>query len=225
WQGENLLGLRRLTENCPTAVNQFFKQVLAENKPTLAVRSDDLQLSLTSRLFAGQLSQQLPDIVLFFGLDAANNRILQAVAATASNNARQHDSLWQSLATIAGRLSQPLKLPVSELQTSVRFGIYAFRRHAHADWQISSDLSFEDAVSKQLFIQRALTATERHFFNCHLQPIPTSDGAAAADLHQQLTQLRRHNNHKVKQIRETLNSLFAMGQLTDVTDIIANQYS
>jgi len=225
WQGENLLGLRRLTENCPTAVNQFFKQVLADNKPTLAVRSDDLQLSLTSRLFAGQLSQHLPDIALFFGLDAANNRILQAVAATASNNARQHDSLWQSLATMAGRLSQPLKLPINDLQTSVRFGIYAFRRHTDADWQISSDLSFEDAVSKQLFIQRALTAAERHFFNCHLQPIQSNDGAAAADLHQQLTQLRRHNNHKVKQIRETLNSLFAIGQLTDVTDIIASQYS
>lgn len=224
WQGENLLGLRRLAENCPTAVNQFFKQVLADNKPTLAIRTDDLQLSLTSRLFAGQLSQQLSDVVLFFGLDAANNRILQAVAATVRNNARQHDSLWQSLATIAGRLSQPLKLPISDLQTSIRFVIYAFRRHAHADWQISSDLSFEDSVSKQLFIQRALTATERHFFNCHLQPIPSSDGAASADLNQQLTQLRRHNNHKVKQIRETLNSLFAIGQLTDVTEIITSQY-
>lgn len=224
WKGENLLGLRRLTENCPTAVNQFFKQVLAENKPTLAVRSDDLQLSLTSRLFAGHLSQQLPDILLFFGLDAANNRILQAVAATESNAARQHDSLWQSLTPMAGRLSQPLKLPVTDLQTSVSFGIYAFRRNAHADWQISSDLSFEDTVSKQLFIQRALTATEWHFFNCHLQPIPTSNVAAAADLHQQLTQLRRHNNHKVKHIRETLNSLFAIGQLTDVTNIIASQY-
>lgn len=225
WQGENLLGLRRLTENCPTAVNQFFKQVLAENKPTLAIRTDDLQLSLTSRLFAGQLSQQLSDMVLFFGLDAANNRILQAVAATARNNARQHDSLWQSLTTMAGRLSQPLKLPINDLQTSISFGIYAFRRHAQADWQISSDLGFEDSVSKQLFIQRALTAADRHFFNCHLQPITTSDGAAAADLHQQLTQLRRHNNHKIKQIRETLNSLFAIGQLTDVTDIIASQYS
>ncbi len=225
WQGENLLGLRRLTEKCPTAVNQFFKQVLDDNKPTLAVRTDDLQLSLTSRLFAGQLSQQLPDIVLFFGLDADNNRILQAVAATPINNARQHDSLWHSLTKMAGRLSQALKLPINDLQTSVRFGIYAFRRNADADWQISSDLIFEDSVNKQLFIQRALTAAEQHFFNCHLQPIQTSNDAATEDLHQQLNQLRRHNNHKVKQIRETLNSLFAIGQLTDVTDIVKSHYS
>ncbi len=90
-------------------------------------------------------------------------------------------------------------------------------------WQKAlQQLMQQDAVSKKLFIQRALRATERHFFNCHLQPIQTTDGAATADLHQQLAQLRRHNNHKVKQIRETLNSLFAIGQLTD---IIASQYS
>ncbi|HET8808316.1 MAG TPA: PilZ domain-containing protein [Methylophaga sp.] len=224
WQGATLLGLRRLTENCPAPVNQFFEQVLAENKPTLAVRSDDLQLSLSSRLFAGQLSQQLPDILLFFALDTANNRILQSVAATANNAARQHDLLWQSLAAMTGRLTQPLKLPISDLQTSVSFGIYAFRRNAGADWQINSDLSFDDNTSKQLFIRRALTAAEQRFFSCHLQPIKTSDGAGAADLQQQLMQLRRHNSHKVKQIRDTLNSLFAIGQLTDVTEIIASQY-
>ncbi|MDX1574067.1 MAG: PilZ domain-containing protein [Methylophaga sp.] len=225
WQGSTLLGLQRLTENCPAPVNQFFEQVLADNKPTLAVRSDDLQLSLSSRLFAGQFRQQLPDILLFFGVDASNNRILQSVAATASNTARQHDLLWQSLSKMTGRLTQALKLPISDLQTSVCFGIYAFRRDANADWQISSDLSFDDNASKQLFIRRALTAAEQRFFSCHLHPIKTSDGAAAVDLQQQLTQLRRHNSHKVKQIRETLNSLFAIGQLTDVTEIIVSQYS
>ncbi|MDT8311257.1 MAG: PilZ domain-containing protein [Methylophaga sp.] len=225
WQGKNLLGLRRLTEHCPTPVNQFFEQVLAENKPTLAVRSDDLQQSLSSRLFAEQINYQLQDILLFFGLDASNNRILQAVAATEHNAAQQRDSLWQSLATMAGRLTQPLKLPITDQQTSICFGIYAFRRNTDADWQIGSDLSFDDNASKQLFIRRALTAAEQHFFNCYLQPIKTGHDAYAADLQQQLSQLRRHNSHKVKQIRETLDSLFAIGQLTDVTAIIASQYS
>lgn len=225
WQGTNLLGLRRLTENCPAPVNQFFAQVLADNKPTLAVRSDDLQLSLSSRLFAEQISHQLQDILLFFGLDAANNRILQAVAATDNNAAHQQDSLWLALASMAGRLTQTLKLPVNDMQTGTGFGIYAFRRDRNADWQISSDLSFDDKASQQRFIRRALAATEKYFFNCYLQPIKTGHEATAADLQQQLSQLRRHNSHKVKHIRETLNSLFAVAQLTDVTDIVVSQYS
>lgn len=224
WQGTQLLGLRRLTENCATPVNQFFEQVLNDNKPTLAVCNDDLQLSLSSRLFAGQLSMQLADVLLFFALDADNNRILQAVAATEKNAASQQTLLWQTIGLMAGRLTMPLKLPLSELQSSVSFGIYAFRRHTDADWQISSDLGFDDATSKQLFIRRALAASEQRFFHCDLQPLKAGDLATNADLQQQLMQLNRHNRHKVKQIRETLSSLFAMGQLTDITDLLASQY-
>ena len=224
WQGTQLLGLRRLTENCATPVNQFFEQVLNDNKPTLAVRNDDLQLSLSSRLFAKQLSLQLADVLLFFALDADNNRILQAVAATEKNTARQQTALWQAIGSLAGRLTLPLKLPLSELQGSVSFGIYAFRRDATADWQVSSDLGFEDATSKQLFIRRALAASEQRFFQCHLQPLKAEDLTTTADLQQQLMQLNRHNRHKVKQIRETLSSLFAIGQLTDITDLVTSQY-
>lgn len=224
WQDTTLLGLRRLTEHCPAALNQFFDQVLAENKPTLSVCNDDLQLSLSSQLFANQLSSQLADVLLFFATDSDNNRILQAVAATHNNAAQQYQVLWQALGQLAGRLTQPLKLPISDLQNSLSFGIYAFRRSAQHEWQIGSDLSFEDSTSKQIFIRRAVTAGEQLFFSCHLQPIRSGAWSAMTDLQQQLNQLRRHNSHKVKQIRETLNSLFAMGQLTDITDLIRSQY-
>lgn len=219
WQDTTLLGLRRLTEHCPTAVNKFFDQVLADNKPTLSVRNDDLQLSLSSRLFADQLSSQLADVLLFFALDADNNRILQAVAATRQNAAHNYHSLWQVLGQIAGRLTLPIKLPVSDLQSSLSFGIYVFRRSAAHDWQIGTDLSFDDSASKQLFIRRALDATEQRFFSCQLQPVKPGAWTANTDLQQQLLQLRRHNSHKVRQIRETLNSLFAMAQLTDITRV------
>lgn len=224
WQGMTLLGLRRLVESCPSSINTFFEQILAENKPTLGVRNDDLALQLSSRLFANQLRDNLADVLLFFGLDTDNNRILQAVASTANNNANAHQSLWQAISYATGRLTQPLKLPISDLQTGLQFGLYAFRRTKESEWQISSDLMFEDMASKQFFINRAMNSAEYRFYNCQLQPIKPSTWPAAADLQQQLTQLRRHNNHKVKQIRETLSSLFAIAQLTDITQVLVNQF-
>ena len=48
--------------------------------------------------------------------------------------------------------------------------------------------------------------------------------AEEVDLVQQLAQLRNHSQHKVKQIREVLTKLFAVGELTDITALLTAVY-
>ena len=86
-------------------------------------------------------------------------------------------------------------------------------------------MQLERFTGKRYFHQYPFAAEgEQRFFHCHLQPLKAADLSTTADLQQQLMQLNRHNRHKVKQIRETLSSLFAMGQLTEITDLLASQY-
>jgi hypothetical protein len=62
-----------------------------------------------------------------------------------------------------------------------------------------------------------------HFFHCTLSPIKSSWIEQESYLNQQLSQLP-HMPHKTTQLRKTLRRLFAIGELTDITDILEASY-
>lgn len=222
WQGEKRLGLERMRHNCRPEINAFFDRILEKNRPSLRVRNDDIAQSQQSRLFATELSRHLTETVLFFGMDADNQRILQAVGATAVNQAEALASFWQALSLFAPRLTESIKPFSAEPATSVSLGIYAYRYHD--DWQISTDPLLENTQQKSLFIHRALAAPEQLFLHCTLVPVRPETLDAETDLRQQLLGLRRHSGHKVREIRETLHSLFAVGQVRDIRRLIEAIY-
>jgi hypothetical protein len=75
-----------------------------------------------------------------------------------------------------------------------------------------------------VFIRRALAHEHHLFFQCSLMPIQPNALDQEDDLKMQLLALRNKSPHKVKQVREVLYGLFGIGNLLDVTDIIAAAY-
>lgn len=222
WQGEKRLGLERMRHNCRPEINAFFDRVLDKNRPSLQVRHDDIAQSHQSRLFATELSRQLSETVLFFGMDKNNQRILQAVGATDANKANNLQDFWEALSLLAPRLTETIKPLSADPERPVSIGIYAYRfQH---DWKISADMLMDNAQSKSLFIHRALAAPEQLFLHCTLVPTRSEALDAETDLRQQLLGLRRHSGHKVREIRETLHSLFAVAQLRDIRPLIEAIY-
>lgn len=222
WQGEKRLGLERMQHNCRPDINAFFDRTLEKNRPSLRVRNDDIAQSQQSRLFATELSRHLAETVLFFGMDTDNQRILQAVGATEANQAETLSSFWQALSQFTPRLTESIKPFSAEPAKSVSLGIYAYRYHD--DWQISTDMQLDSTQQKSLFIHRALAAPEQLFLHCTLVPVRPEALDAETDLRQQLLGLRRHSGHKVREIRETLHSLFAVGQARDIRRLIEAIY-
>jgi hypothetical protein len=68
----------------------------------------------------------------------------------------------------------------------------------------------------------ALLAEQQRFFHCSLSAVKTNSFRQESDLDEQLSTFRRHTPNTVRQIRDTIHSLFAVGELTDITAIISN---
>lgn len=223
WQGKKRLGLERMRHNCRPEINAFFNRILDKNRPSLVVRNDDITQSHQSRLFATELSRQLSETVLFFGMDTENQRILQAVGATRANQADDLTGFWTALSLLTPRLTESIKPLSADPEKPVNTGIYAYRYQE--DWQISTDALLGNAQTKSVFIHRALAAPEQLFLHVTLVPVRPEALDHETDLRQQLLGLRRHSGHKVREIRETLHSLFAVGQMRDIRPLIEAIYS
>jgi len=85
-------------------------------------------------------------------------------------------------------------------------------------------MSLSTTTQKSLFINKAMRYEDYHFYNCVLTPIKSSLIEQEDDLNRALLALRSHSPHKVKQIRDTLHGLYAVGELIDITDIIEVGY-
>jgi len=225
FSGQTIIGLKRMSENCPRKVNQFFTSVIQRNKAKLAENHQDVFLSQESHIFSSLLSKSMTSIPLYFGPDLDNKRILQAVAETDCNHAKQLDALWLTLAQKVGLLSEICNSYASHsADSSTRFGLYCYQNKNNDEWVISTDFDFLQPEQKTLFISRALANQHYRFYQCSLQHIDPHTREDSDDLEQQLALLRNHSTHKVKQIREVLASLFGMGNLSDITDIITAAY-
>lgn len=225
WSSETHLGLQRDHRACSPSLNKFFASVLELNKGKLAEDNLNVHVSQESRVYTSILTAHLSSTPIYLGLDNDGKRILQAVATTDANTARDQTDLWVALQDAVTEISELIKTLADKDKPDnpVSFGLYCYQQNK-ATWKISIEPSFANAAEKTLFINRALLCEQRYFFHCTLSALSTNAVASEDDLHQQLMQLRSHSQHKVKQIREVLQSLLAIGELTDITDIIAAVY-
>jgi PilZ domain-containing protein len=225
WSSETHLGLQRDHRACPSNLNKFFASTLELNKGRLAEDNLNVHVSQESKVYASVLTAHLDTIPLYLGMDNDNKRIIQAVATSDANSARDKTDLWLALQDSVTEISEQIKTLADKDKPDnpVSFGLYCYQQNK-ATWKISIESSFANAAEKTLFINRALLCEQHYFFHCTLSALPTNAVAGEDDLHQQLMQLRSHSQHKVKQIREVLQSLFAIGELTDITDIVAAAY-
>ncbi|OUR65466.1 hypothetical protein A9Q79_00270 [Methylophaga sp. 42_25_T18] len=223
WSGETQFGLQRDSRACASSINKFFSSVIELNKEQLAENNLNIHLSQQSQVYAALLTAQLNSTPIYLGMDSDNRRILQAVATTDNNTARDKHELWLALQDSVTSISELLKTIEDKPDSTVSFGVYCYQQN-NGPWQISTEQSFANAAAKTLFINRALLCDQYYFFHCSLSPLTLNSVAKEADLYHKLAQLRSHSQHKVKQIREVLQSLFAVGELTDITDILAAVY-
>lgn len=223
--GQTRLGLQRLSHLSPVSINHFFESVIDRNKDKLVINNRDLIADKETSIYRQLLPATISSIPLYFGLDAKQKRILQAIATTQCNHADQNESLWQALAKMVVPLSEIIKNQSSRDNSGVSFGLYCYQdKVKNNDWAITTDFDFSYSAGKDLFISRAMANEHYAFFQCSLMPIQANALDKEDDLKTQLLALRNQTPHKVKQIRDILYNLFGIGSLIDVTDIIEAAY-
>lgn len=224
WSGETHLGLQRDSRACAYSINQFFESAIELNKDQLVENNDNVHVSHESKVFASLLTEQIITIPIYLGTDKHNKRILQAIATTGNNFAQDKHELWLAIQEIITPVYELVKTIVDKPESAISFGLYCYQDN-NGIWQISIENSFANAAEKTLFINRALLCEHHYFFHCSLSAFDLNAINNELDLYQQLSELRIHSQHKVKQIREVLHSLFAAGELTDITALITAAYT
>ena len=223
WDDTTTIGLERNIYLCPESVNHFFSTEIKRNAKRLDENTSDILTSQESKIFSYILGQKVMSIPLYFGKDIDNNRILQAVAGSQSNRASELSALWVEMQNIVLSIYDSLYNAVHKAKSSISFGVYCYLDSANK-WHIMMEDSLLSPPKKSVFIIRALTHKTHYFFHCTVSPINEALLEKQGDLSQNLTELRSHNPHKVQQIRNVLRNLFAIGELTDITDIISAIY-
>jgi hypothetical protein len=222
WQGKTKIGLARKSRSCKGNVNTLFKSIIDRNQSQLSQNAEAEFLSQRSKVLNTQLGRTSRSIPLFWGTDEENKRIIQAYAVNEYNEFN-HAGFWKAFQTLTSKLTIDLKLGTEQSQPIISSGIYTYQ-DVNGEWQISMDNQFENIAQKSLFISRALQASNHRFFNCALTSLKPSVIDQQADLSALLISLRSHSSHKVKVIRDVLYSLFAIGELTDITDVMTAVY-
>jgi hypothetical protein len=222
WEGVTSLGLERNVMACGEKLNQFFITSIADNRDQLATDHQDSFVTQESKILAITATKTMTNIPFFLGLNDDKKRAIQSVANTERNHAQPLSSLWPALSTLAAEMSEWLKITLDNMNPITDFGLYCYVDNRQ-QWQLSTDHHFMTAGQKTLFIHRALLAEHHYFFHCDLTAVK-SLLEREVDLDRNLSRLRHHNPHNVKQIREIIQSLFSVGDLTDITPIIEAVY-
>ncbi|MFT7234578.1 MAG: hypothetical protein ACI9QV_000140 [Methylophagaceae bacterium] len=223
WEGITTLGLERNVMACGKKLNRFFADIIEENRNQLALDNHDQFVIQESKLLGNQLTHAMPNLPFFLGLNTDKNRVIQAIAQTDANQADASVDLWQALSALATDMSELVRITLDNFTAIPNFGIYCYRNKA-SQWQIKTDLNLLSPEQKSAFINRALLQTEYRFFHCDLTGIKNISIGREPDLEQQLSGLRRHSPHHVRRIKELVKSLFAVGDLTDITPLIETVY-
>jgi len=220
--GASHLGLERDIYGCDPEINKFFATILERNKEQLAENNSDVYISQETKIFSSLLAQQLTAIPFYLAMDSDNQRRLQAVS-TSHFNQEDNSQLWQAMQNHVLMMSQLLNELPDTPDSSTSFGIYCYQEKS-GEWKIQTDLTLTTAAQKILFINQAMRVATQSFYHCTLTPIKPDLIEQEDDLNQKVLQFHSRDAHKVKQLRNTLHSLFAVGELIDITDIIKSNY-
>jgi len=215
--GASHFGLERELYSCDIDINKFFSTVIEENKEQLVESNTDVLISQETQIFSSLLAHQLTTIPFYLAIDGDNKRYLQAVSVPKSG-AKHNTELWLEIQKQILSMSQLLN---DSSAVSSSFGLYCYQDKLDT-WKIQADYSLTTTVQKSFFINQAIHHEKHAFYHCTLTPVTPALIEQEADLNQNLLQLRPRSPHKIKQVRETLHSLFAVGELIDITDIISS---
>lgn len=223
WQGQTILGLERETRACASSVNTFFADVINLNKEKLSLQSDHMRIAPESIIYSQLITPNLVTTPFYLTMDDNNVRIIQAVATTAQNNAANKQGHWNAMQRQLRGLWDQAKLFADKPDNTLNFTLYTYLS-SQQEWQIKLEYDFTSTAEKTLFINQALMAPECYFYHGSLTSIKTEQITSQADLYEKLIELRVHSQHKVKQIRQIFHTMFALGEFTDITEIIAAAY-
>jgi hypothetical protein len=224
WQGETHIHLEREKRACSSNINTFFADVIKLNKESLTEDNEHLRVAAESDLYSRLLTPQLHATPIFMTMDEASVRILQAVTTTPNNQAAEKTAIWLALQNHVREISEQLKTVADKADEALHFGIYAYLDNK-GRWLVETDFSFEMSTEKNMFLNRAVLAEQYFFYHCSLVPVKPIITTDQQDLYDKLINLRSQSQHKVKQIRGVIHSIFAIGELTDISDIIASYYN
>ena len=225
WENKYQLGFERIHEHCSASQNQFFDNIIASNHSQLKQNHDDLIQHHESRLFLPCLLTTSESIPLFLGVDESGQRHISVIGCTERNGADQHtDNFWRSIEIHLAELHEQVKGLQAKEGESLNTALYGFETH-HDQWQWMFDHQFMTQMDKDRFLQRGLSAKQFHAFQCFVSPINDREADEQTDLIPQLNQQRSQQAHRIKIMRQQLSQLFALLELTDITQLISLKYA
>ncbi|MGR9052780.1 MAG: hypothetical protein ACU84J_09040 [Gammaproteobacteria bacterium] len=228
--GRRIVGLKRDKVSTPRKTEVWFidrfKALKADADPCLADLRQDYYFALAS----ASITKNVAGLPFFIGRDDQGLRIVQAVGATALNagpreffrNARGEYE-WEPLQLLVSDLSKAVAdlapMP-GEHAPRLATGIYCFRDES-GEWHAQTDLHFESARAKREFIVQALTTEKFHFYHCALTGLNTLNDGRIARIVEDTAVV---SLKKAKEVRALFNSLLAVGELTNITKLLAHIY-
>ncbi|SFK12043.1 PilZ domain-containing protein [Methylophaga sulfidovorans] len=225
WKNQYQLGFERIHEHCSSSQDQFFNHVIASNQQQLKQNQDDVIQRHESRLFLPALLDTAESIPLFLGVDESGQRRISIVGCTELNNASQKsDNFWLSIEVHLAELHEQVKGFQAKEGESLNTALYGFES-SQDQWQWMFDHQFIAQRDKDRFLQRALAAKQFYAFQCYISPISRREADKQTDLLPQLNQQRSKQAHRIKHIRRQLSELFAIAELTDITQLIQLMYA
>ncbi len=223
WQGQQQLGLARIKNNCPESLNRFFDWVIAQNQQTLRHNNQDVITAAEGQLFSAALLPTLRSVPVFLGLDNAGGRQIQLIGKTAANQADREHDFWLALEQQSLRWAGLLKQATQQDGDSQTTTLYAYK--TGQSWTLAIEQDFSQAREKALFIRRGLDASKFIAMHVTITALKGQEAEQEFDLQLRLQQFRTQRAHRVQALRQQLNQLVGMLELTDISALIRQIYS
>lgn len=223
WQGHKQLGLARIKNNCPESLNRFFDRVIAQNQQSLRHNHQDKITAAEAQLFSAALLPTLRSVPVFLGLDNAGGRQIQLIGKTAVNETDSEHDFWLALEQQTLRWTELLKQAAHHDSDSLTTTLYAYK--SGQSWTLALEQDFSQAREKALFIRRGLDASKFIAMHVTITALKGQEAEQEFDLQLRLQQFRTQRAHRVRALRQQLNQLVGMLELTDISALIRQFYS
>lgn len=225
-----VLKLAREKVNTPRNTEQNLNAYFIQAQKTFPFCRVDHEQNYRFALFSSLLAKNITGLPFFIGKDAEGYRIVQALGVTKENQKirelfrDQHgDFDWRPLQQLAGDLSRALDSAVadkSERNVRLATGLYCYL-DANGDWRAQSDIHFKTPEEKYWFIMRALSAQKYRFYHCAVMALSGGQDPQTDAVVDYVASL---SLNKAKEVRSLFNSLIAVGELTNMSKLVAHVY-
>ena len=226
-EGVITLMMERLRNKLEHEIDDFFVELITKNRHKLVVDINDTRGATLSRIYEGTAAENAGTLPFFIARQEEGGGRLQAVAVPDGKNELaeyfrdaqgQYDFAWLSESKLVLALYQQIVRMSREAghqqqrPAPIEIEVYAYRNGA--DLNVATELEFTDDAQREVFLSKALAASECRIFK--LMATYTLE-FNKADLDAALETVRGQSRHRAGKLYEQINAVIGYGEIIDIT--------